>query len=1318
MRPLRHVFRSALATAILAGAVPFAALAQTPYSMAAGDFKQNFSTVGLWANTAVSADYAPGTAPADSVRGFFRPATTLGAGGVNTIPLINGANVTNTTVFSTTTGGGVQKGTQNLVLLATGSSNATATDLLLNFTGRNAGSIQFDWSQVNNSTGLRPATFQLYTSPDGVTFTQLGSDIVVTNNAVPVLTGTFVALLPASFNNNATARVRFYIHTGPTAANAPTGGDRSKFSIDNLRATSSAMGMGSPNFAAAMTATTPTTDKGTPSAGQGVSFSGSDLTSTITATTAAPFQVSTSASGPWSTTATIPQNLSGGLFVRLNSATAGTFSGSISYAGGGLMATPANTTLSGKALALEPTTQPTVVLSNPTFNTVDVALSGGNGQKYLVVARPAPDFTNQAPSDGFTYSADNEYAAMGASTVVTAVTYVVSASAATTFTITGLTSNTQYFVAAFSYNDDAQAGSENYLVDGFPNTAPSDANRAGTTTLSPPPNTYRWVGPANGSYTTAANWTSVAGSPVGTGQPRTTPAIEDVLTFGNGTSSVLVDLLSNQQIGGLVLSFTANVTLTLNGATDRVLTIAGTLPGIDFSVPASATLNLRNNTSGAGLKLTLITPTTGAINGTLDMNGAAPATLADHQLSVSGVAEAVEVTSSGSIMVGANSTGSAISGASALVFRNGSMLTQNGGSTPTAVFEPMSDMVWNQNSTLGLSNRSYGNLTMLNHATGSSTGGGTLSVNNLTFSATGKTLNINLTGGMTIAGNLAITAGTLNFLPPSGSLTLTSPTATVTTVSPLTLSGMTFSKPNGATLALDNLAIGTVAVTLGSDLNIRESLTFTTAAGLNAGANTLTLLSTNTRTAYVVSTGTGTGTATVQRAIDGNLGTLGLGYRHYSSPVTGLQIGTFAAQFSGVINPAYNTAPDPNLVMPFPTVYEYDPSRVNANTTGGFTRGYASPDATDVMTPGKGFSVNKGPSTVSFAGPLVTGARSLALTGNGTLGGNYGWNLVGNPYPSALDWNQTTVPANVSAVAFVVVPTSVNGGYYQQYAHTAMATNRDLPLAQAFFVRKTDNAPASIALTNAMRVTTNDGDPMNRPAASSADLADLADLAGLHLTIGQTAATVRPEAAIYFDANGTAGLDNYDGIAPARSFGNVPTILTLIGGAEAGVNRLPSFRGTTDVVVPVLIATPVAGVYTIDATLLAGFPSGTRVLLEDAVTGIAHDLSRAPSYAFRSAAAYAGQRFTVRFAAANGVTGLAAGLDAQALSVFPNPASGLVRVSAPAGSTVQVFDGLGRLVRTTQIDAAGTETTLGLTGLKAGLYTVRAGAASQKLVVQ
>jgi endonuclease G len=205
------------------------AFGQAPVPMAStGTYTEDFSTVSTWAN------------------GFTSPteATRFGGVAVNatgTIP--DGKRVTTaSTTFTSGTSGGVQKGTGTLVLLSTGTTDntsSTAVDLFLDFTGVNVGTLSFDWASVNNSTGDRKGSMRVYTSTDGTTFTELTGAAVLnfTNNSLT--SGSIVNVqLPVAFNNNPSARIRFYYYNGTGG----TTGSRPKLALDNLKVTSVSSG--------------------------------------------------------------------------------------------------------------------------------------------------------------------------------------------------------------------------------------------------------------------------------------------------------------------------------------------------------------------------------------------------------------------------------------------------------------------------------------------------------------------------------------------------------------------------------------------------------------------------------------------------------------------------------------------------------------------------------------------------------------------------------------------------------------------------------------------------------------------------------------------------------------------------------------------------------------------------------------------------------------------------------------------------------------------------------------------------------------------
>ncbi len=225
---------SLLLAASLLGSLASTAFAATPFPMASGNYSENFSDIANW-----TANFASGIGA--------QYWASVGVGGSAAIPDPTHTTVS-TAAFTTGTTGGLQKGSGNIQLLSTNGTdftNACAIDLLLDFTGMTAGTISYDFATVSNSTGNRNGSLRVYTSIDGVNFTELsGASVLDFTNNVAFTKAVQLVQLPANFDNCATARIRFYDYngTGPVGSS----GARPKASIDNVAVTGTLMGGGGP----------------------------------------------------------------------------------------------------------------------------------------------------------------------------------------------------------------------------------------------------------------------------------------------------------------------------------------------------------------------------------------------------------------------------------------------------------------------------------------------------------------------------------------------------------------------------------------------------------------------------------------------------------------------------------------------------------------------------------------------------------------------------------------------------------------------------------------------------------------------------------------------------------------------------------------------------------------------------------------------------------------------------------------------------------------------------------------------------------------
>jgi hypothetical protein len=584
-------------------------------------------------------------------------------------------------------------------------------------------------------------------------------------------------------------------------------------------------------------------------------------------------------------------------------------------------------------------------------------------------------------------------------------------------------------------------------------------------------------------------------------------------------------------------------------------------------------------------------------------------------------------------------------------------------------------------------------------------GTGTASAQNLTL-AQGATLNqgggtLNLTGNLTHHGTYVTSTGLL-----------------ATTGSASQLLG------GNSPLALANLSVGSAGAALRAPTTFRRVLTL--AGNLSTDNQPLTLLSSvsgglATDGLVVNSSGVVRGVATVQRAIDPSLNA-GLGYRHYSAPVSNTTVADLAtSSYVPVVNPAYNSAAAPANVSPFPTVYGYDESRLSlTNNLNNFDKGFFSPAAlTDPLVVGQGYTVNIGASeVVDFQGTLNNGDLTLALTSTRATNPDGGWQLLGNPYPAPLDYSQVAAAdrPGLEGAIYVYSSTSQYAGRYRSYVNNI--GNSVLPVAQGYFARVAAGQPsATMTFRNSQRLTAPSSTTFQR-AAETRPL--------VQLTLQGAGGPLADEATVYFEQGATSGFDlNYDAAKLPNPTGlNLST--SLANSSQLSIDGQPEL-GASQRVVPLAVGVPAAGVYTFTTSQLLNLAS-VPVYLRDLQTGALINLAQQPSYQFTvaNAAALNTTRFELVFSPQKPLATVPAAL-AQQVAVYPNPAKTQATIELPASLNRQpvaaaLLDALGRVVRQQVLPASLSTHTLPLTNVAPGVYSLRLttelGTVVQKLVVE
>lgn len=437
----------------------FYAAAQTAVNLSAQPnytYTEGFTDITNWTFN-ISGD---GTFTSGIGAAAWRGNNPAGSGGIP-----NGTTITHqTTSFQTVSGpgssSGIYKQSQSIGLLSTGTTNNTSSvafDLFVNFTGLNAGTLSFDWASLNNSTGDRKSSMKVYTSTDGISFTELTGAAVLnfTNNSPTSGQISFIQL-PASFNNSATAQIRFYYYNGTGG----TTGSRPKLQLDNVKVT------GTPTAVCAAPTAQPTSLVLSPGF--------STVSGSFTAASPAPhgYLVIRSINSSLSSLPVngvnynIGDNVGDGTVVAYGTSTSFNGNGlsastqyyyfifSVNYlcTGGPLYLTASpltgsTTTLSGSSPCSAPADQPTnLILSNITSSSIKgnfTASVSGNADHYLIV-RSTSQTLSSNPVNGTQYYPSSN---LGGGVVVTKTPL-------TNFTANGLASGTTYYFFVFAVNED------------------------------------------------------------------------------------------------------------------------------------------------------------------------------------------------------------------------------------------------------------------------------------------------------------------------------------------------------------------------------------------------------------------------------------------------------------------------------------------------------------------------------------------------------------------------------------------------------------------------------------------------------------------------------------------------------------------------------------------------------------------------------------------------------------------------------------------------------------------------------------------------
>ncbi|WP_062043137.1 T9SS type A sorting domain-containing protein [Lentimicrobium saccharophilum] len=347
--------------------------------------------------------------------------------------------------------------------------------------------------------------------------------------------------------------------------------------------------------------------------------------------------------------------------------------------------------------------------------------------------------------------------------------------------------------------------------------------------------------------------------------------------------------------------------------------------------------------------------------------------------------------------------------------------------------------------------------------------------------------------------------------------------------------------------------------------------------------------------------------------------------------------------------------------------------------------------ASALLIPGTAYSMQLTQNqTAGFIGILNSAAVTTRLLYNnpGNDPDRAGWNLVGNPFPSAIDWDMVSVNAAEQSIY------AWNGTQYITWNGTIGALTNGIISAQGgVFIKASEpgyifNRDVTIPL----------------PARVHSNRPFLKESVANTLELEVDGNGFRDVTFIRFNENATKGFDANADAHKLWGIEEAPQLFSWSGTYPLSINELPLvFNETIDLG----FSCAASGAYTITANGLSGFDASVRLLLEDKKNSAITDLSINPGYIFDYQAGEIPDRFRLHIIGASAIP--------EQNSIFVWYQNNLLSVSNPSGITgeLHLFDLAGRVVLSSPLDK-GDLTVLPIS-LKPGVYLAGISAVNFKL---
>ncbi len=483
---------------------------------------------------------------------------------------------------------------------------------------------------------------------------------------------------------------------------------------------------------------------------------------------------------------------------------------------------------------------------------------------------------------------------------------------------------------------------------------------------------------------------------------------------------------------------------------------------------------------------------------------------------------------------------------------------------------------------------------------------------------------------------------------------------------------------SGNAITVSNIGFGTTGnggtKTLTTAISFTGNLTQSGTAVLASGGN-LTLKSSNSGTASIGQLNSGlaiSGNITVERYIPSSYRR----YRFLASPVVGgtsLQWrdngatnagrGIHITNLTGTVDASITNAPSAFKYTESLTAGGSDINSkweaIDGNTTlnnGQGYRVYVRGDRTKSLTSNADTSPNE--TTIWVTGTYPISPINIPITYNPSLGN--GWNLVGNPFPSSIDWNASSgwTKTNIQNTIWIWNP--VNNSYGSFDGITAVnSVTRYISSGQAFFIQAIGTSPV-LSVNENVKVLNTPANLFKAPETNTLRIKIKND------TIESDETVIR-----FMENKNDDFVNNEDIVKIINPNSNIASYINPDKYAMVNYLNINSLNNKT---IPLSVWATYEGNYPLIFSQIENFDAGVFIYLKDNYKNTLTDLRKTNQYIFTidgNAASTANGRLEVIFTNKNMGINDIKNTNQLVVNLFPNPVNESLNILVQNGTFTQ-----------------------------------------------